>query len=85
MGRQTSRVLNCVEMSCADLARRWKEPITLDEVPPRNVLFANYSRACSSAGRIGLYKKREIRGLRPFTLEPRLARLVVVVASSGNA
>jgi hypothetical protein len=30
MGRQASRVLNCVEMSCAFRARRWKEPITLD-------------------------------------------------------
>jgi hypothetical protein len=62
------------------LARRWKQPITLDEVPPRDVLFANYPRACSSAGRIWLYEKREIRGLRPFTLELRLAGLVVVLA-----
>ena len=63
MGRQASRVLNCAEMSCAFGARRWKEPITLDEVPPRHVLFAKLLTGCHSAGSPEPYKSDEVGGL----------------------
>jgi hypothetical protein len=64
--------------------RRWprRRKNRSDAMKFLNATFClgDYSRACSSAERIGPYKAIEIRGHPPFMLEPRLAELGCVTA-----
>jgi hypothetical protein len=74
-------------MSCAFGAPRRKEPITVDEVPPRHVLFAKLPTGLPSAGSSEPYKTDEVGGLALYagTTFGRLGCGVSWSRAAGNA